>query len=42
MLCPDLGNKISRFHGKEARYDVLKIKFVDISHCRYKLRRDIE
>jgi hypothetical protein len=34
--------KISRFHGKIARYDVLKIKFVDISHRRYKLRRDIE
>jgi hypothetical protein len=34
--------KISRFHGKIARYDVLKIKFVDISHHRYKLRRDIE
>ncbi len=34
--------KISIFHGKTARYDVLKIKFVDISHHRYKLRRDIE
>jgi hypothetical protein len=34
--------KNSRFHGKIARYDVLKIKFVDISHRRYKLRRDIE
>jgi hypothetical protein len=34
--------KISRFHGKTARFDVLKITFVDISHCRYKLRRDIE
>ncbi len=33
---------ISRFHGKIARYDVVKIKFVDISHHRYKLRRDIE
>jgi hypothetical protein len=31
-----------RFHGEIARYDVLKIKFVDISHRRYKLRRDIE
>jgi hypothetical protein len=30
--------KISTFHSKTARYDVLKIKFVDISH----LRRDIE
>jgi hypothetical protein len=29
---------ISIFHGKTARYDVLKIKFVDISHHRYKLR----
>jgi hypothetical protein len=29
--------KISRFHGKIARYDVLKIKFVDIWHRRYKL-----
>ncbi len=34
--------KISIFHGKTGRYDVLKIKFVDISHHRYKLRRDIE
>ncbi len=34
--------KNSRFHGKIARYDVLKIKFVDISHRRFKLRRDIE
>jgi hypothetical protein len=34
--------KNSIFHGKTARYDVLKIKFVDISHHRYKLRRDIE
>jgi hypothetical protein len=34
--------KNSIFHGKIARYDVLKIKFVDISHRRYKLRRDIE
>jgi hypothetical protein len=33
---------ISIFYGKTARYDVLKIKFVDISHHRYKLRRDIE
>jgi hypothetical protein len=33
---------ISLFHGKTARYDVLKLKFVDISHHRYKLRRDIE
>jgi hypothetical protein len=33
---------ISIFHGKTARYVVLKIKFVDISHHRYKLRRDIE
>jgi hypothetical protein len=33
---------ISIFHGKTARYDVLKINFVDISHHRYKLRRDIE
>ncbi len=30
---------ISIFHGKTARYDVLKI---DISHHRYKPRRDIE
>ncbi len=30
------------FHGKTARYDVFKIKFVDISHHRQKLRRDIE
>jgi hypothetical protein len=29
---------ISIFHGKTARYDVLKIKFEDISHHRYKLR----
>ncbi len=34
--------KFSLFHGKIARYDVLKIKFVDISHRRYKLHRDIE
>jgi hypothetical protein len=34
--------KNSIFHGKTARYDVLKIKFVDISHHRYKPRRDIE
>ncbi len=34
--------KMSSFRGKIARYDVLKIKFVDISHHRYKLRRDIE
>jgi hypothetical protein len=34
--------KNSRFRGKIARYNVLKIKFVDISHHRYKLRRDIE
>jgi hypothetical protein len=34
--------KFSIFHGKIARYDVLKIKFLDISHRRYKLRRDIE
>ncbi len=34
--------KISRYRGKIARHDVLKIKFVDISHRRYKLRRDIE
>ncbi len=34
--------KISRFHGKIARRDVLKIKFVDISHRGYKLRRNIE
>ncbi len=33
---------ISIFHGKTARYDVLKIKCVDISHHRYILRRDIE
>jgi hypothetical protein len=33
---------ISIFHGKTGRYDVLKIKFVDISNQRYKLRRDIE
>ncbi len=33
---------ISIFHGKKTRYDVLKIKFVDISPHRYKLRRDIE
>jgi hypothetical protein len=31
-----------RFRGKIVRYDALKIKFVDISHRRYKLRRDIE
>jgi hypothetical protein len=34
--------KISRFYGKTGRYYDLKIKFVDISHHRYKLRRDIE
>jgi hypothetical protein len=37
--------KISRFPVKicsKIQYDVLKIKFVDISHRRYKLRRDIE
>jgi hypothetical protein len=34
--------KISRFPVKIARYDVLNKKFVDISHRRYKLRRDIE
>jgi hypothetical protein len=28
--------------AKKARYDVLKIKFVDILHHRYKLRGDIE
>jgi hypothetical protein len=33
---------ISIFRGKTARYDVLKIKFEDISHHRYKLHRDIE
>jgi hypothetical protein len=33
---------VSIFHGKTARYDVLQIKFVDISHHRYKLRRDIK
>jgi hypothetical protein len=33
---------ISIFHGITARYDVLKIKFVDISHHRYKLRTKIE
>ncbi len=32
---------ISIYHGKTARYDVLKIKFVDISHHRYKLRIEI-
>jgi hypothetical protein len=37
-----LMQEISRFHGKTARFDVLKIKYVDISHHRYKLRRDIE
>jgi hypothetical protein len=31
-----------RFRDKIVRYDALKIKFVDISHRRYKLRRDIE
>ncbi len=36
-----LMQKISGFHSKTARYYVLKIKFVDISHNRYKLRRDI-
>ncbi len=34
--------KISIFHGKTGRNDVLEIKFVDISHHRYKIRRDIE
>jgi hypothetical protein len=34
--------KISIFHGKTARYDVLKIKFEGISHHGYKLRRDID
>ncbi len=34
--------KNSTFHRKTARYGVLKIKFVDISHHRYILRRDIE
>jgi hypothetical protein len=29
-----LMQKIPRFHGKTARYDVLKIKFEDISHHR--------
>ncbi len=37
-----LKQKNSRFRGKTARYYVLKFKFVDISHHRYKLRRDIE
>jgi hypothetical protein len=32
---------ISIFPCKTARYDVLKIKFVDILQHRYKLRRDI-
>jgi hypothetical protein len=30
-------HKSSTFHGKTARYDVSKLKFVDISHPRYKL-----
>jgi hypothetical protein len=34
--------QISGFNGKTGRYYDLKIKFVDISHHRYKLRRDIE
>ncbi len=34
--------KFSIFRGKIARYEILKIKFVDISLRRYKLRRDIE
>ncbi len=43
ILCfVQIYGKISIFHGKIARYEVLKIKFVDISHRRYKLRRDIE
>jgi hypothetical protein len=33
--------KNSRFHGKIARYDVLKMKIVDISHRRYKPKKDI-
>ncbi len=36
-VCSFMQN-ISIFHGKKARYDVLKIKFVEISHHRYKLR----
>jgi hypothetical protein len=36
-----LMQKMSKFHGKTAGYDVLKIKFVDISHHRYKLGRYI-
>jgi hypothetical protein len=31
--------KNSRFHGKIARYDVLKMKIVDISHRRYKPKK---
>jgi hypothetical protein len=34
--------KISIFHGKTARFNGIEIKFVDLSHHRYKLRRDIE
>jgi hypothetical protein len=37
-----LCKKKSRFHGKTARYYVLKIKLVDILHHRYKLQRDNE
>ena len=37
-----LMQKISGFNGKTGRYYDMKIKFVDISHHRYKLRRDIE
>ncbi len=42
LCCVQIYEKNSRFHGKTARYGVLKIQFVDISHRRYKLRRDIE
>jgi hypothetical protein len=37
MLCPNLCKKIPRFNGKTGRYYDMKIKFVDISHNRYKL-----
>jgi hypothetical protein len=39
-VVPKLMQINSRFNGKTGRYYDLKIKFVDILHHRYKLRRD--
>ncbi len=36
-----LMQKFSRYNGKKAKYYVIEIKLIDISHRRHKLRRDI-